>query len=88
MNDTLSQPPALPDPAQLDLFDCSSKDGEPLNSGVSPGEPAIITYHIRDPSPKSTSEILTESQKQRAAALYRKSRALASKPKHQTDEEE
>jgi len=88
MNDIFSQAPEIPDPTQLDLFDCSSQTSEPLNSGVSPGEPAIITCRARDPTLEVTVEILTESQKQRAAALYRKSRALASKLKTEINEEE
>ncbi len=88
MNDIFSQAPEIPDPTQLDLFGCQTSDGEPPNSTISAGTPAVVELQTRDPTLNGEKKTLTESQKQRAAVLYRKSRALASKPKIEINEEE
>lgn len=88
MNETFSQVPECPDPAQLELFDCPAKDSDPVHSEVSPGKTAIIHLQTRDPTLNGKRENLTESQKMMAESLYLKSRALASKPRPKTDEEE
>lgn len=88
MNETFSQVPEYPDPAQLELFDCPAKDGDPIHSEVSSGSPAIIQFQTRDPTPVDFRDNFNKSQKMMAESLYRKSRELASNPKHQTDEEE
>lgn len=89
MNETFASIPECPDPAQLELFDCPAKDGDPVrHSEVSPGPPAIIQLQTRDPTQDDFRKNLTESQKMMAETLYRKSRVLASKPRPKTDEEE
>jgi len=88
MNETFASIPECPDPAQLELFDCPAKDGDVTHSELSPGSQAIIHLHIRDPTFNMKRENLTQSQKLLAETLYLKSRALASKPRPKTDEEE
>jgi hypothetical protein len=88
MNETFSQVLECPDPAQLELFDCPAKDSDPVHSEVLPGTTAIIHLQTRDPTFHEKGENLTQSQKLMADALYRKSRALASKPRPIIDEEE
>ena len=85
MNETFSQVPECPDPAQLELFDCPAKDSEPIHSEVSPGSPAVIQLHSRDPT-STNWDNLTKSQKTFAELLYRKSKELASKIRN-TDNE-
>ena len=81
MNDTLSQAPEIPDPTQLDLFDCPTSDDETLDSTVSDGTPAVVERQSRDPTPNEHRENLNASQSKLASVLYLKSRALASKLK-------
>ena len=92
MNSIFSTPPEIPAASQLDLlglmFDCSTSDGETLNSTDPPGTTAAIETHSRDPTHTAENhlEILTPSQIL-ANTLYCKSRALASKPKPEINEE-
>jgi hypothetical protein len=88
MNETFSQVPECPDPAQLELFDCPAKDGDPVHSEVTPGPPAVILLQTRDPTHDKLWDNLKQSQKLLAESLYRKSRDLVSKSRSITDEED
>lgn len=92
MIDIFSQDPEPMDPDQLDLlssfFDCSTSCDEKLHSTDPSGTTTVIESHSRDPTQNEIRENLTLSQKTLAETLYRKSRALASKPRQQIDENE
>jgi hypothetical protein len=88
MNETFSQVPECPDPAQLELFDCPAKDGDVTHSELSPGSPAIIQLQTRDPTRDELWNNLKQSQKLLAESLYRKSRDLVIKSRSITDEED
>lgn len=81
--------PDIPDPAQLDLLSCffdHQPESEQINPYVSQGMVETAEGHNRDPTPETDNPFsLTKTQLELAGALWRKSRALASKPKQQED---
>jgi len=87
MNVIISQAPEIPDPTQLDLFDCLTSEDETLDSTVSAGTPAVVERQTRDPTLNEHRENLNASQSKMANALYLKSRALASKPRNNDESE-
>lgn len=95
MIEIISLSPEVPDPTQLDLFTITTNES-PSTSCINP-QVDNIEQRSRDPTApeipigkSGTGEIfdLSETQKELASALHRKSRALVSKNYQATIQEE